>query len=177
MARILVALILAQGVAQAQIPTFTPLQTFTPIRSFTPIESFTPVLTFTPIRSFTPIPTSTIPGRPTPTITITRTKTRTRTATATASPGSGTPTITTSGVPTRTHTPLVPTTETAGPQLCVGDCDGNHTVSITELTIGVLIITGERSLAFCPALDPNADGRLAINELIGAVALALAGCI
>jgi hypothetical protein len=50
-------------------------------------------------------------------------------------------------------------------------------VSITELTLGVLIITGERSLAFCPALDPNADGTLAINELIGAVALALAGCI
>jgi hypothetical protein len=172
-----VALILARGVAQAQ-PTFTPLQTFTPFRSFTPIESFTPVLTFTPIRSFTPIPTSTIPGRPTPTITRMRTITPTRKATATASPGvSGTPTTTTSRVPTRTHTPLVPTTETAGPQLCVGDCDGNHTVSITELTLGVLIITGERSLAFCPALDANADATLEINELIGAVALALAGCI
>jgi hypothetical protein len=177
MARILLALILAQGVAQAQIPTFTPLQTFTPFRSFTPIESFTPVLTFTPIRSFTPIPSSTIPGRPTPTITLTQTIRPTRTATATASPGIGTPTITTSRVPTLTHTPLVPTTETAGPQLCVGDCDGNHAVSITELTLGVLIITGERSLAFCPALDPNADGTLEINELIGAVALALAGCI
>jgi hypothetical protein len=173
----LLVLLLDARTAPAQIPTFTRIETFTPIRSFTPILTFTPVLTFTPIKSFTPIPTSTFPGVPTGTVTTTPTITVTPKTTPTASPGvSGTATITATRVPTRTPTPLIPATDAPTPLECVGDCDDDGRVSVTELTLGVLISTGQRLIAFCAPLDTDGNNAVTINELIRAVASALDGC-
>ncbi len=59
---------------------------------------------------------------------------------------------------------------------CVGDCDGDGTVAINELILGVNIALGNQQLSVCPAFDANQNGSVAINELITAVNNALAGC-
>jgi hypothetical protein len=59
---------------------------------------------------------------------------------------------------------------------CVGDCNGDRTVSINELITGVNIALGNQPLSVCPAFDPSGDGSVAINELITAVNNALGAC-
>jgi hypothetical protein len=59
---------------------------------------------------------------------------------------------------------------------CVGDCAGTGVVTISQLIVGVRIALGTRSVADCPAFDPNGDGRVTIAELILAVHAALSGC-
>jgi hypothetical protein len=65
---------------------------------------------------------------------------------------------------------------TAPTPACVGDCDGNGTVAINELILGVNIALGNQPLSACTAFDPNRDGTVAINELIAAVNNALGSC-
>lgn len=67
----------------------------------------------------------------------------------------------------------------AGPlpaQSCPGDCNGNGTVSIDELVLGVRISLGDAPLAQCPAFDATPDGELRIDELIRGVGSAANGC-
>ena len=59
---------------------------------------------------------------------------------------------------------------------CVGDCNGDHTVAINELLLGVDILAGEAQLSDCAALDANQDGAVIIGELVQAVNNALGGC-
>ena len=59
---------------------------------------------------------------------------------------------------------------------CVGDCDGDGSLSIGELITGVSISLGQTSLSSCPPFDPNHSGHVTIEELIGAVTAALNGC-
>jgi hypothetical protein len=59
---------------------------------------------------------------------------------------------------------------------CVGDCDGNGTVSIAELIRGVNIALGNAALDDCPSFDRNDSGTVEVNELIAAVNNALSGC-
>ncbi len=65
---------------------------------------------------------------------------------------------------------LVPATDP-----CPGDCDGDGTVSISELIRAVGIALGD-SLAECLAADPGSDGAVTIADLIRAVSAALDGC-
>jgi len=58
----------------------------------------------------------------------------------------------------------------------VGDCNGDCTVAINELIIGVNIALGTAQLSQCASLDANGDGMVGINELITAVNNALNGC-
>ncbi len=60
---------------------------------------------------------------------------------------------------------------------CVGDCDGDGMVSISELIRGVNISLGSAELSTCPAFDSSGDGTVTINELIQAVNAALQGCV
>jgi len=60
---------------------------------------------------------------------------------------------------------------------CVGDCDGDGMVSISELIRGVNISLGSADLSTCPEFDSSGDGMVAINELIQAVNAALQGCV
>jgi Ca2+-binding EF-hand superfamily protein len=58
----------------------------------------------------------------------------------------------------------------------VGDCDGDGTVAINELLIGVNIVTGTAPVSACRVLDQNGDGGVTVNELVRAVNNALNGC-
>jgi hypothetical protein len=63
---------------------------------------------------------------------------------------------------------------------CVGDCDGNGSVSIGELITGVNIALELRPIGDCPCFDvvpEGGDGVVGIGELIQAVNRALDGCI
>lgn len=59
---------------------------------------------------------------------------------------------------------------------CVGDCDGDGTVSIGELVRAVNIALGSAALDTCPAIDLNGNGSADINELVAAVNNALNSC-
>ncbi len=61
-------------------------------------------------------------------------------------------------------------------QACVGDCDGDGQVTVSELVSGVDIALGYLDLSACPAMDANGDGAVEISELIVAVDDALDGC-
>jgi cysteine-rich repeat protein len=61
-------------------------------------------------------------------------------------------------------------------QTCVGDCNGDNSVAINELIIGVNIALGTSAVSACPSFDTNGDNMVAINELIAAVNAALGGC-
>lgn len=59
---------------------------------------------------------------------------------------------------------------------CTGDCDGDDEVSIEELVLGMKMLIDGGGAAACFAFDANADGRVAIDELMRAVKGALHGC-
>jgi hypothetical protein len=59
---------------------------------------------------------------------------------------------------------------------CRGDCNGDDTVSIDELTVLVNVALGQSTPAACPAGDANRDGHTTIDELIVAIRSALGGC-
>lgn len=59
---------------------------------------------------------------------------------------------------------------------CTGDCDGNGTVAINELVVGVNIALGIVPVTNCPAFDVNSSGSVEINELVAAVNNALGSC-
>jgi len=59
---------------------------------------------------------------------------------------------------------------------CGGDCDGNGSVEIHELVLGVNIVFGAADLAQCEAMDSDASQAVEIQDLVGAVGRALNGC-
>lgn len=59
---------------------------------------------------------------------------------------------------------------------CFGDCNQDGTVGVEELVRGVNVAVGRAEVSVCTAMDRNGDERVAINELVAAVANALAGC-
>ena len=63
---------------------------------------------------------------------------------------------------------------TAAP--CIGDCSGDGTVGIDELTTLVTIALGMGSLSQCLAGDPDGSGAVTIGELVLAVLATLHGC-
>ena len=84
-----------------------------------------------------------------------------------------TPTPTEPATPQPTVTPTV----TALPSVdCIGDCDGDGSVGISELIRGVNIALGVQPLSSCSVFDGNGSLRVEINELIQGVHNALHGC-
>jgi len=61
-------------------------------------------------------------------------------------------------------------------QVCVGDCNGDGTVTIGELIKGVNIALSRTPIDACPAFDIDGNGMITVNELIAAVRRALVGC-
>jgi hypothetical protein len=57
-----------------------------------------------------------------------------------------------------------------------GDCDGDGTVSISELITGVSIAVGTSPVSVCPPFDGDGSGTVSIAELVRAVNIALSGC-
>ncbi|MFI5398293.1 MAG: hypothetical protein ACHQ9S_22375 [Candidatus Binatia bacterium] len=90
-------------------------------------------------------------------------------------PAAPTPTI--ALLPTVTPTPTATLTPTATPTLCVGDCNGDHTVTVDEILTMVNIALGNVSLSACLAGDANGDRRITVDEILAAVNRALTGCV
>jgi hypothetical protein len=59
---------------------------------------------------------------------------------------------------------------------CVGDCNGDDTVSIDELVLAVNIALGKNETSDCLVADRDGSGAVEIDELIAAVIVALQGC-
>lgn len=59
---------------------------------------------------------------------------------------------------------------------CVGDCNGDGTVTIDEIVRGVNLALGNASIAACPSFDRDRDGSVAVDEIIAAVNALLSGC-
>ena len=59
---------------------------------------------------------------------------------------------------------------------CLGDCDGDGMVSISELVKGVGIALQLQPVNACMAFDGNGNGKVAVNELVTAVGNALRAC-
>jgi hypothetical protein len=78
------------------------------------------------------------------------------------------------GVIEPTATPTV--TQTVKPSGCTGDCNGNGTVTVDELTKGVNIALGTAGVVLCPSFDKDGSDTVTVNELIEGVNNALEGC-
>lgn len=59
---------------------------------------------------------------------------------------------------------------------CAGDCDLSATVTIDELVQLTQIALGDADVAHCRPGDLDADGQVAVNEVVAAVERALQGC-
>jgi hypothetical protein len=67
-------------------------------------------------------------------------------------------------------------TAPAQAQTCTGDCDGNGSVGISELVLGVNISLGSAELSRCAAFDCQGNGMVPVNCLIQGVNRSLEGC-
>ncbi|MGH7786611.1 MAG: hypothetical protein ACRERC_07075 [Candidatus Binatia bacterium] len=142
-----------------------------------PLPTATATPTTTRTVTDTPTATPTATATPTPTAVDTATATATATASGTSTPTpvpTDTPPATATPPPTATQPPSP--TPTATPIGCVGDCNGNGSVSINELILAVNISAGTQTVAACPAIDRNRNGVVSIDELIAAVGNATGGC-
>ena len=72
------------------------------------------------------------------------------------------------------HAAGTPVTPTAAP--CVGDCNGNGTVTVDEILTMVNIALGNARVDDCLAGDVNDDGQITVDEILTAVNNALNGC-
>ena len=63
----------------------------------------------------------------------------------------------------------------AGAQPCIGDCNGDGTVEINELILGVNIALNVLNISECPNLD-DGQGTVTVDRLIAAVNSALCDC-
>lgn len=80
-------------------------------------------------------------------------------------------------IPTPTPTPPVPTpTTTAEIPTCVGDCNGDGSVTVDEIITGVNIALGIAPPSACPVFDTNGDRTVTVEEILQAVNNALSGC-
>jgi len=68
---------------------------------------------------------------------------------------------------------LSPAASTA---LCVGDCNADDVVTISELLTIVNVALGNEVITSCAAGDAGSDGLVEISDVISAVNLALTGC-
>ena len=59
---------------------------------------------------------------------------------------------------------------------CVGDCNGDGSVTIDELIVGVNIALGQAALAACSPLNADGNGEVSIDELVRGVNAAAVGC-
>src|SRR5512145_1349998 len=64
----------------------------------------------------------------------------------------------------------------AGVVPCLGDCNRDDTLTVSELVTGVNMALGRLAVEFCPEFDPSGDEQVAVNELVAAVYNALSGC-
>jgi hypothetical protein len=108
-----------------------------------------------------------LPATATPTPTPTSTPTPTETPTTSPSP-----TVSETSTRTPSEASTATPTQTLVTPSCVGDCDGNGTVDVSELVQGVGIALGTLPSGTCPAMSTE----VMIDELVHAVRNAIDGC-
>lgn len=59
---------------------------------------------------------------------------------------------------------------------CVGDCNGDGSVTVDEIVTMVNIALGNSPIGSCPAGDSSGDGAITVDEIITATNNALSGC-
>ncbi|HVM96896.1 MAG TPA: hypothetical protein VMT89_10930, partial [Candidatus Acidoferrales bacterium] len=59
---------------------------------------------------------------------------------------------------------------------CVGDCNGDGSVTVDEIVSGVSIALESTALSACASFDANGDGAVTIDELLLAINNALNSC-
>jgi hypothetical protein len=64
----------------------------------------------------------------------------------------------------------------ASARLCIGDCDLDDRVELTEMVLGVNMALGVQSMQACAAFDADKDGAVGIDELVEGVASGIDGC-
>ena len=69
-----------------------------------------------------------------------------------------------------------PTAASTATQFCIGDCNGDGTVRVNELIIGVNVVMGNVELSACPAIECPQLLGVYISCGIEAVLNALSGC-
>lgn len=69
---------------------------------------------------------------------------------------------------------VLPTQSTA--QTCLGDCNGDRRVTVSELVMLVNMALGAADMSECEVADTDHNERISVNELVAAVNTALAGC-
>lgn len=74
-----------------------------------------------------------------------------------------------------TQCPCAPPTPTP-PLVCVGDCNGDGRVTISEIILGLNKLLRPIEEFQCEALDADQNGSVSISEVIAAVRAALEGC-
>lgn len=83
---------------------------------------------------------------------------------------------TTGGTPTVTATSTQTPAPTFAPVPCVGNCNGDSSVTVDELLTMVNIALGNASVSTCSAGDSNHDDHITVDEILTAVNNALNGC-
>lgn len=160
--------------------TLTATLPATATRTATASPTATSTSTNSPTFAPTATPTATVSSTSVATATRTATASSTLAATATATPtmsstSAATATATATASSTLAATATATATQTAAME-CVGDCDGSGEVSIDEIVVMANIAAGLRAVDDCPAGDRNGDGLVTVDEILRAVANALAGC-
>ncbi len=73
-------------------------------------------------------------------------------------------------------TPSPTPTATPEPVTCVGDCNGDGAVTISEIVTGVDIGLSLAPITACPAFDRNGDESITVDELVAGVQSGLSSC-
>jgi len=60
--------------------------------------------------------------------------------------------------------------------VCIGDCNGNGSVTVDEILAMVNVALGNALVSTCEAGDPNHDSTITVDEILTAVNNALNGC-
>ncbi len=165
--------------------TFNPVATATATVSPQATRTEVATATATVAASASPTQTGTASVTPTPVASVTATSPPSPTGSATVAATPTVPTFTASATPTATPTPTTSAgatataatataTATIEPPMCAGDCNGDEMVTIDELIRGVGIALGNLPITDCLGIDRDDSGDVTIDELVGAVAQALA---
>jgi hypothetical protein len=73
-------------------------------------------------------------------------------------------------------TNAIVTAAPAAAQICAGDCNGDRSVGVDEIVLGVRIALGDAPIGDCAAMDGDRDGAVSVNELVAAITQVLQGC-
>jgi hypothetical protein len=71
---------------------------------------------------------------------------------------------------------LADATTAWGAPLCVGDCDGDRSTTVSELVTGISVALGHEPVQACANFDDNGDGHVTIDELTAGIHNVLDGC-